>query len=98
MTAVPQADVEAHRTTSSKAGSHGGQSRWRRVTMVGHSSPEQSARHLPERLGETRWLFMEVLRVKQRQFELRPFRSPSRQAGAEARRPLPGRVIIYCNS
>ena len=63
MTAVPQADVEAHRTTSSKADSHGGQSRWRRVTMVDHSSPEQSARHLPERLGETRWLFMEVLRV-----------------------------------
>ena len=37
--------------------------------MVGHNTPEQSAHHLPERLGETRWLFMEVLKVKQRNFD-----------------------------
>ena len=64
MTAVPWADVEMHTMMSSQADGCSEQSRQWQVTMVGHSTPEQSACHLPEQLGETCWLFMGLVMVK----------------------------------
>ena len=53
--------------------------------MVGHSNPEQSALHLPERLGETRCLFLEVTRAKQKQLNLTPSTLP---AARQVQRPV----------
>ena len=57
-----------------KADGRSKQSGERQVTVVGHGNPERSTHHLPKWLGETCWLFMEVVPSK---FELRPDHSPS---------------------